>query len=535
MAMNRNRRAVLIVVVLVVFLSPGLLSAASGPVGWTKHAGPVVDVGASGAWDDASVFDPAVLYVGATYRMWYSGGQATGPTRIGYATSADGVAWARQAGAPMLDVGAEGSWDANGVRSPAVIYDGGTYKMWYTGRDAAGKNRIGYATSPDGITWSKHAGNPVLDLDGPGAWDALRVQEPTVVKDAGGYRMWYTGVDGGWNYAIGYATSSDGVVWTKHAGNPVLPGAPAPAWDYSVYAPSVIADGAVFRMLYSACNLNGTACEIGHATATDGSAWTRQGRVLQQGPDGAFDRYSADYPALLRVGNEYKAWYSGYSDRYRIGYASAPWLDLQNTAYLPLTLRNAGVCPPAWSDNFADYHSGWPISDDADVTYAYTGGDYQILLKMADAYTWGSAGLRMEDGVIAVRMRFGAGGDAADNGGILFGQQTDEYENFYRLMVVRNGDYCIQRHDAGVGWEDLRCGAAVGYAPYPGTNTLKVVRDGAAITAYLNGGLLASVNDSTYSGEGQVGLVVGTSAGNADVRFDDYIVYPLACAPVVTP
>jgi hypothetical protein len=42
--------------------------------------------------------------------------------------------------------------DAGGIRYPAVITDGGTYKMWYVGIDLYGVGRIGYATSPDGIT-----------------------------------------------------------------------------------------------------------------------------------------------------------------------------------------------------------------------------------------------------------------------------------------------------------------------------------------------------------------------------------------------
>jgi len=49
------------------------------------------------------------------------------------------------------------------------------------------------------------------------------------------------------------------------------------------------------------------------------------------------------------------------------------------------------------------------------------------------------------------------------------------------------GDYCIQRHDVGVGWQDLKRDAAGGFVPYPGTNRLKVVRSGTMITAYLNG------------------------------------------------
>jgi len=532
---SRRIRCPVMLVVLLMVLPAGPVNAEGGPVGWTKYAGnPVLNVGASGAWDDAEVFDPVILHDGALYRMWYTGDRGGNPRLIGYATSGDGLSWTRYAGNPVLAAGAPGSWDADGARWAAVISDGGVFKMWYTGRDASGTNRIGYATSPDGIVWEKHAGNPVLDLGSAGAWDERRVSEPAVIKDGGVYKMWYGGRDSaGWDN-IGYATSPDGITWNKYAGNPVLAGSPPGSWDIVVYAPSVILDGGVVHMAYSGCNNVGTACEIGYATSTDGIHWTRQGRVVEQGPDGSFDRYSADYPTLLRVGNTAEIGYSGYDGgNYRIGGASAPWLDLPYATVMPVALSNFSNCNPLWSDDFADYRSGWLIWDDAFEKFDYTGGEYQILLRAADAYTHATPGVQMTDGVIAVSVRFGAEGDEFDNGGILFGQQLDESENFYRFMIQPNGDYCIQRHDAGVGWHELKCDAATGYIPYPGTNRLKVVRSGATITAYLNGRWLATVSDGAYTDAGQVGLVVGTDAGDADLRFDDYAVYPVSCADQV--
>ena len=51
--------------------------------------------------------------------------------------------------------------------------EGDVYKMWYTGYNGAPSNiegkaeyAIGYATSPDGVNWTKHEGNPIF---GPGA------------------------------------------------------------------------------------------------------------------------------------------------------------------------------------------------------------------------------------------------------------------------------------------------------------------------------------------------------------------------------
>ena len=37
--------------------------------------------------------------------------------------------------------------------------------MWYSGGEQNEPNAIGYATSPDGLTWTKHGSNPVFVPD----------------------------------------------------------------------------------------------------------------------------------------------------------------------------------------------------------------------------------------------------------------------------------------------------------------------------------------------------------------------------------
>jgi len=121
-------------------------------------------------------------------------------------------------------LGAPGAWDDYHVSGPSVLYEDGTYKMWYTGNDGS-NTRIGYATSPDGIVWTKYAGNPVLDLGAPGAWDDVNVFDPSVLFEAGTYKMWYAGYDDS-TWRIGYATSSATIAirtdkLTYHKGDPM--------------------------------------------------------------------------------------------------------------------------------------------------------------------------------------------------------------------------------------------------------------------------------------------------------------------------
>ena len=71
--------------------------------------------------------------------------------------------WVKAAGNPLLSPGSSGAWDDQWVYAPSVILDGSTYKMWYAASSAASTSRkIGYATSPDGNTWTKVGTTPVL-------------------------------------------------------------------------------------------------------------------------------------------------------------------------------------------------------------------------------------------------------------------------------------------------------------------------------------------------------------------------------------
>ena len=82
--------------------------------------------------------------------------------------------------------------------------------MWYTGVSGlGGATQIGYATSSDRVTWTKYEGNPVVGT-GTG-WEGERVYRPSVLKVSDTYKMWYSGKSTGLDYAIGYATSSDGI------------------------------------------------------------------------------------------------------------------------------------------------------------------------------------------------------------------------------------------------------------------------------------------------------------------------------------
>ena len=298
---------------------------AEGQTEWTKYAGnPVLEVGAPGEWDAGVVDHSEVIFDGLTYHMWYAGGLAVHETDIGYATSTDGVTWTKYAGNPVLLRGKLGEWDAGSLQPGAVLWDGATYRMWYGAGLVPGTWPTGYATSPDGVTWTKHPDNPVLPVGDAGSWDSSNALITAVVADGGGFRAWYWGyVTLNW-MSIGYATSPDGVTWTKYAGNPVF-WPRTRGWDRLVVAfPMVVKDGGVYRMWYTGGNCDG----FGHAVSADGINWARQPLwepVLPCGAPGDWD-WCVFSSRLVLEGVTAHMWYNGINsqDVFAIGYATAP-------------------------------------------------------------------------------------------------------------------------------------------------------------------------------------------------------------------
>jgi uncharacterized repeat protein (TIGR01451 family) len=497
----------------------------------TKYAGnPVLKVGANGAWDDAAIWRPIVLKEGSIYKMWYSASDGT-TRRIGLATSPNGITWTKSISNPVLAPGSVGAWDSIGVYAPSVIFDGGVYKMWYAGN--WGFSSIGYATSPDGITWTKSAYNPVLSGQGyygNGYWEA-EVTEPTVIKVGTTYHLWYVGNDGT-ILRIGHATSTDGLNWVKDAANPVLNLGTPGNWDWlDVYSPSVVKVGDEFKLWYSGDTLP-PAYQTGYATSLDGSTWTRQQKLIAQGPLNSFDVHSADYPAVIVDNGGYKVWYSGLnsSGTYNLGYATAgicsanPPATIVSRVYLPIIIKSPS-CQAYYTDNFSDPNSGWPISDDSNRRFAYINGEYQILVKNPAEAWLVTPGAKATDFTASVSARRTSGTSGAY--GILFGLDGNDFE-FYEVLIDAN-TYSIW-HYIGLSWSPLQNWTS---SPYIATGTnwnrLKVVRNGATISFYVNNHLLTTVsNSSTFRGT-LIGMTAESDNTALDARFDDFSLYPASC------
>lgn len=73
------------------------------------------------------------------------------------------------------------------------------------------------------VEFQPYAGNPLFTGQGPGHWDAMIRERGWILREDDGYHLWYTGYLGARQDVkyLGYATSPDGLTWTRHPDNPV--------------------------------------------------------------------------------------------------------------------------------------------------------------------------------------------------------------------------------------------------------------------------------------------------------------------------
>jgi predicted GH43/DUF377 family glycosyl hydrolase len=188
---------------------------------WTTQTSPVLDRGAADRWDGGSVAHPSVLQRSGSLWMYYSGQRTTENARwqIGLALSTGPAGFSRYGAAPLLASGAPGQWDDGGVAHPSVIHDGVRFVMayagWRSGVDAT-RAQIGLATSPDGVTWTRHPSNPILRHGPSGSWDDFGLLAPRLWIDNGRYYLMYSGKDLiTWNSTLGHAWATSLGSWMK--------------------------------------------------------------------------------------------------------------------------------------------------------------------------------------------------------------------------------------------------------------------------------------------------------------------------------
>jgi hypothetical protein len=184
---------------------------------WEKYPTPVLLPGQPGSWDSGGDYSPSVVWNGTTYSMYFVGEGNSRATDIGVAFSSDGTHWQKYAQNPVLTRGPE-RYDSFYVRYPNVVYGANGYQMWYSGHPplSGGFWGVDYATSQDGIHWAKFSGNPVVPdnssrfSEAPFTLGVPFAEWSSILEIESLYIMATEFTYG----AISYATSSDGTTWT---------------------------------------------------------------------------------------------------------------------------------------------------------------------------------------------------------------------------------------------------------------------------------------------------------------------------------
>lgn len=148
-------------------------------------------------WENRSVMNPHVLWDETTrqFKMWYSAGETYEPNAIGYATSADGIHWAKHPANPIFVHEPRNQYEQERIGGCQVMPVEDGYLMFYIGYEDIHTARICVAKSPDGITrWQRSSHNPIVSPE-EGRWDAHACYKPSVLYDRGAdkWSLYYNG------------------------------------------------------------------------------------------------------------------------------------------------------------------------------------------------------------------------------------------------------------------------------------------------------------------------------------------------------
>ena len=307
---------------------------------WQKYPDAVLNVGTPGSWDETLSVATTVMFQNNIYKMWYEGDGG-----FGYATSQDGFVWTKDTvHNPILEPGPPGSWDHNAINHASVLFVNNTYHMWYSGVDANDNNQIGHAISSDGITWTKDSANPVLSFINAGPWDNQEIIHPSVIWENGTFKIWYNGYGNG-TQRILYATSPNGTNWLRYYTHPILAPGTTGSWDDNELGPlCVIHVYNVYHMWYTGWTLSDTLFQIGYAKSYDGIDWYKStgNPVLSPGGTTEWDSAMVAIPVVISENDSFRMWYGGYDDiKFRTGHAISP----DTTTYTGLNIKSNHSIP----------------------------------------------------------------------------------------------------------------------------------------------------------------------------------------------
>ena len=198
---------------------------------------------------------------------------------------------------PVFRGGGPGAWDVKIRERGWILREGGVYHLWYTGYDGTreGIRQLGYATSPDGLCWTRWPGNPLC----PGEW----VEDMMVVKHGDTYYMFAEGL----HDEAQLLTSKDRVNWRREGrleihttdGKPLSPG--------PFGTPTAWREHGTWYLFYERMDAG-----VWLARSRDLKVWTnlQDQPVMLPGP-GDYDKSMIALNQIVKYRGQYFAFYHG--------------------------------------------------------------------------------------------------------------------------------------------------------------------------------------------------------------------------------
>lgn len=223
--------------------------------------------------------------------------RARAPERAGSLFPKELVDFVPDPQAPVFTGAGPGHWDVRIRERGWILREGGLYRLWYTGfeRDSSPLLKLGYATSRDGIHWTRHEKNPLYDQH----W----VEDMMVLPHEGTYYMFAEGKGD----QAQLLTSSDGIEWTRIGqldvrrknGQPIEPG------PYGT--PTAWVEDGTWYLFYERRDLG-----IWLATSKDLKVWTnvQDEPVIALGPE-EYDKEQVALNQIIKYNGRYYAYYHG--------------------------------------------------------------------------------------------------------------------------------------------------------------------------------------------------------------------------------
>lgn len=410
-----------------------LAASSVAQLNWTRHPNnPVLHASSSNRYDPTRIswaFRSSIIYDDSrgAYMGWLAawvGGNPAFDYSFSHATSFDGANWYYYSKNPVITPSVSG-FDII-LEHTAVLKDAGGYKMYYSGEPQGWSNRIGLATSSNGIQWQKYGGNPILVPGPSGSWDSQNIMFANVHRVGTTYYLWYSGSGPDLRHRIGLATSTDGIVWTKHPSNPVLGQGGSGTWDSETLGETnVVLINGVFYMVYTAIGNSGIQ-SIGLATSLDGINWQKYSGNPIFTPQGGWEGSRVANSSVIFRGNKFHMWYSGHNQSWQTGYATADLEYIPNQTQ-PNILRNGsfetGTSPWAHytngSGSFAVITGGTDGTKAARVTVTNPGSNVQL----------NQVGFSLEPNTL-YRLTFDAYSSTGNDLSVFVHRNTSPYTNY---------------------------------------------------------------------------------------------------------